>query len=67
MRLMNQTVKALVYRLSNHLTSRYQLSIEFVKNVFEVVTLDTLFRVEKFEELLHELGCHVHFEGTNLN
>ena len=43
------------------------LSIEFVKNVFEVVTLDTLFGVEKFEKLLHELGCHVHFEGTHLN
>ena len=35
--------------------------------ILEVVTLNGLFRIEEVEELLHELGCDVDFEGSNLD
>ena len=38
-----------------------------METVFEVVALDALLAVEQVEELLHELGCHVHLERAHLN
>lgn len=43
------------------------LSVKLVKNVFEVVTLDRLLRVEKIEELLDELRCNKDLELLDLN
>ena len=43
------------------------LGIEFVKDVFEVVSFDGLFGVEELEELLHELGSHVDFERLHVD
>lgn len=43
------------------------LGVEFMQDVFEVVTLDWFFGVEQLEELLHELGCDVLFESTDLD
>lgn len=38
-----------------------------MKDILEVVTFDGFFTVEKLEELLHELGCDVHFQGTDFD
>ena len=44
--LVDQCEEALVYGLSNHLSSWYKLSIELMKDVLEVVSLDRFFRVK---------------------
>ena len=38
------------------------LGVKFVQNVFQVIALDGLLRIEQIEELLHELGSHVDFK-----
>lgn len=43
------------------------LSVELVKNIFKVVTLDRFLRVEELEELLHELGSDVLLEGAHFD
>ena len=43
------------------------LGVKLVKDVFQVVTLNRFLRVEKVEELLHELGSDVHFEALDFD
>lgn len=38
--LVNQSVETFVHRLSNHFSPWYQLSIELVKDIFEIVSFD---------------------------
>ena len=38
-----------------------------MKNIFEVIALDRLLRIEKVEELLHELRCDVDLERSDLH
>lgn len=64
---MDQGVEAFVDRFSDHLSAGHQLCVELVKNVLQVVTLNGLLRVEKFEELLDELWGNVDLELTNFN
>lgn len=59
--------EALVHGLADHLPARNQLGVQLVQDVFEVVALHGLFRVEQFEELLHELRRHIALEGLHIN
>ncbi len=43
------------------------LGVELVKNVFQVITLDRLLRVEKVKEFLHKLGSYVDFEALDFD
>ena len=43
------------------------LGIKFMENVFKVVTLDRLLRVEKVEEFLDELGSDINFEAFDFD
>jgi len=43
---MDKSEKTLVNSLSNHLSPWNQLSIEFMKDVFQIVSLHGLFRIE---------------------
>ena len=43
------------------------LGIELMQNIFEVISLDGLLRIEQIKEPLHKLGCYVDFEGADLN
>lgn len=43
------------------------LGVKFMKNVFKVVTLDRLLRVEKVEEFLDELGSDINFEAFDFD
>ena len=43
------------------------LGVKLVKDVLQVVTLDRLLRIEKVEELLHELRCDVDLERSDLH
>ena len=43
------------------------LCIELVEDVFQVVTLDRLLRVEELKEFLDKLRCYIDFEGSDLN
>ena len=43
------------------------LGVKLVKDIFEVVTLNGLLRVEQLEELLDELRCDVLFEGAHFD
>jgi hypothetical protein len=43
------------------------LGVELVEDVLEVVAFDGLLGVEKFEEILDELRCHVDFERADLD
>jgi hypothetical protein len=38
-----------------------------VKNVLEVITLDTFLGVKQLKEVLYELGSHVDLQGTNFD
>lgn len=38
-----------------------------MQNIFEVVSFDWLFWVEKLEEVLDELRCHVDFQTAHFN
>ena len=43
------------------------LGVKLVKDVLQVVTLDRLLRIEKVEELLHELGRDVDLERADFH
>ena len=38
-----------------------------MKDVFQIISLNRFFRVEKLQEFLHELGCYVDLEGAHLD
>ena len=42
MTLMHESEEALIHCFSNHLAPRYELCVQFVQNVFEVVALNGL-------------------------
>ena len=65
--LVNKGVEALIDSLSYHLSSWNKFGVKFVKNVLQVVSLHWLLGIEKLQELLNELRCHVHFESLYLN
>ena len=67
MRFVYQRVKALVHRLSDHLSSGNQLCVELVQNVLEIITLHGFFGMQQVEELLDELGRDVDFQLPDLN
>ena len=60
--LVNESKEALVDGLSNHLSSWHELGVQLVQDIFQVVSLDRLFRVEQFQELLNELRRHIYFQ-----
>ena len=60
--LVNECKEALVDGLSNHLSSRHELGVQLVQDVFQVVSFDRLFRVEQLQELLNELRRHIYFQ-----
>ena len=66
-RLVYQSVEALVHRLPDHFPSGNQLCIKLVQNVLEVVAFHRFFSVQQVEELLHELGRDVDLQLTDLN
>lgn len=37
-----------------------------MQDVLQVVSLDGLFRIEQFEELLYKLWCNIDLEGFNV-
>ena len=65
--LLDQQKEAFVHCLSNHFSSWNQFSIKLVKNVFKIISLNRLFRIKEFEELLHKLWSNIHFEWSDLN
>lgn len=65
--LMDKSEEALIHSLSNHLSSRHELSVKLVEDVLKVVSLDRFFRVEEFKELLHELDRHVNLQLLHVN
>jgi len=60
--LVDERKETLVDGLTNHLSSWYELSVQLVKNVLQVVSLDRLLRVKQLEELLDELWSYIYFE-----
>jgi len=59
--------EAFVDCLSDHLPSGHEFGVQFVEDVLEVVSLDRLFRVKKFQEFLDELWSDINFERSHLN
>ena len=65
--LVNQCKEALVDGLTDHFSSWDELSVQLVKNVLQVVSLNRFFRIEQLEELLNELRSDVHLERSYFN
>lgn len=65
--LMDQCIEALVDGLPDHLSSGHKLSIELVKDILQVVSLDSFFGVKQLEELLDELGRYIDLEGLHIS
>ena len=66
-RFMNESEEALVNSLSYHLTSWNQFGVQLMQDIFEVVSLHGLFRVEEFQEFLYKLRGDVHLERPYFN
>ena len=64
---MDEGEEALIDSLSDHLSSWNQFGVEFVENVFQVVSFDGLLRVEELQEFLHELGCYINLERSDFD
>ena len=64
---MDQGKEAFIDSLSDHLPSWYQFSIELMQNIFQIVSLDGLLSVKELQEFLHELGCYIDFQRSNLD
>lgn len=60
--LVNQGIEGFIDRLSDHLSTRNQLCVELVQDIFEIISFDRFLRIKKLEEFLHKLWCHVNFE-----
>ena len=65
--IMDEGKEALIDGLSDHLSSWYQFSIELMQNIFQIVSLDGLLSVKELQEFLHELGCYIDFQRSNLD
>jgi len=65
--LVNEGEEALIDRLTDHLASGHQLSVELVQNILEVITFDGLLRIKKLKEVLNELGSDVYLEGADFD
>lgn len=65
--LMDQSIEALVDSLSDHLTSWDKLSVEFVKNILQIVSLYTFLRIEKFQEFLDKLRSNVNLQRLDIS
>ena len=65
--IMDKGKEALIDSLSDHLPSWYQFSIELMQNIFQIVSLDGLLSVKELQEFLHELGCYIDFQRSNLD
>ena len=63
----DQSKETLVYGLSDHLSSWNKLSVQLMKNVLEVVSLNGLLRIKKLEKLLDELWRDIDLEGSDLH
>ena len=64
---MDKSEEALVHWLSNHFSSGNKLGIKFMEDVFEVVSLNRFFWIEKLQKLLDKLWGDVNFEWSNFN
>ena len=64
---MDKSEEALVHWLSNHFSSGNKLGIKFMEDVFEVVSLNRFFWIEKLQKLLDKLWGNVNFEWSNFN
>lgn len=64
--LVDQGVEALVDGLSDHLPSWDQLGVKLVKDILEVVSLNTLLGVEEFEEFLNEGRRNIDLEALHI-
>ena len=51
---MDKGKEALIDSLSDHLSSWYQFSIKLMKNIFQIISLDGLLRVEELQKFLNE-------------
>ena len=63
---MDESEKALVNGLSDHLSSWHKLSVQVVENIRKIVPLDGFFGIEELQELLHKLWGDVNFERSYL-
>lgn len=64
---MDKGKEALIDSLSDHLSSWYQFSIKLMKNIFQIISLDGLLRVEELQKFLNELGCYINFQRSNFD
>ena len=64
---MDKGKEALINSLSDHLSSWHQFSIELMKNIFQIISLDGLLRIEKLQKFLNELGCYINFQRSNFD
>lgn len=65
--LVDQGKEALIHRLSNHFSSRYEFGVQLVENVLKIISLDGFFGVEELKELLDELRSYINLERSNLD
>ena len=63
----NESKKAFVHCLSNHLSSGNQFGVQFMKDVFQVVSLNGLFGIKELQKFLHELRSDVYFQRSYFN
>ena len=60
--LVDERKETFVDGLTDHFSSWYELGVQLVKNVLQVVSLDRLLRVKQLEELLDELWSYIDLE-----
>lgn len=63
----NESKKAFIHCLSNHLSSGNQFGVQFMKDVFQVISLNGLFGIKELQKFLHELRSDVYFQRSYFN
>ena len=64
---MDKSEETLVNCLSDHFSSWHKFGVQFMKYILKIVPLDRLFRIEKLQELLHELWGNIYLKRSDLN
>ena len=60
---MNKAVEAVIYCLTNHLSSWNQLGVKAVENILQVLSFSRLFRIKEFQKLLNKRRSNMHLKG----
>jgi len=64
---MNKGEETLVHWLSDHFSSWHEFSIQFMKDVLKIISLNRFFWVEELQEFLNELRSDVHLKRSDFN